>query len=114
MVDRRRELQKTEKEVRRELDGLLKSLRRLHRSREALFAEARVTDEEALRDRAEQLQQLADLTTRRDTLSEQIQAIIGTHCSQEDVGRELEQNTADELDSRWKVLLAKLQDAQGL
>lgn len=114
MVERRRELQKAEKEVRRELAGCLKSLRRLHRSREALFAEARVTDEEALRERAEQLKQLADLTSRSDALSEQIQAIIGTHCLQEDVGRELDENTADELESRWNVLLAKLQDSQGL
>lgn len=114
MVDRRRALQKTEKEVRKELDGCLKNLRRLLRSREALFAEARVTDEEALRERADQLQQIADLSTRRDALSEQIQAIIGTHCSQDDVGRELEQNTADELESRWNVLLAKLHDSQAL
>ena len=114
MVDRRRALQRAEKEVRRELDGCLKNLRRLHRSREALFAEARVTDEEALRERADQLRQLAELTTRSDSLSEQIQAIIGTHCSQDDVGRVLEQYTADELESRWNVLLAKLQDSQGL
>ncbi|HRX81316.1 MAG TPA: hypothetical protein P5307_19740, partial [Pirellulaceae bacterium] len=114
MVERRRALQKAEKEVRRELDGCLKNLRRLKRSREALFAEARVTDEEALRERADQLQQLADLMTRRDSLSEQIQAIIGTHCSQEDVGRELEQNTSDELESRWNVLLSKLHDSQAL
>ena len=114
MVDRRRALQKTEKEVRKELDVCLKNLRRLHRSREALFAEARVVDEEAVRERANQLQQIFDLTTRRDALSEQIQAIIGSHCSQEDVGRELEQNTADELESRWNVLLSKLHDAQAL
>ncbi|MEO8497761.1 MAG: hypothetical protein ABI614_22065, partial [Planctomycetota bacterium] len=114
MVNRRRELQKLEKEVRRELDGCLKNLRRLHRSREALFAEARVTDEEALRERAEQLLQLADLTTRSDSLSEQIQAIIGTHCLQDDVGRVLEQNSGNELESRWNILLGKLQDSQGL
>ncbi len=114
MVDRRRALQKTEKEVRRELDGCLRNLRLLLRSREALFAEARVTDEEALRERAEQLQQIAELSTRRDSLSEQIQAIIGTHCTQDDVGRELEQNTAEELESRWNVLLAKLHDSQAL
>ncbi|MDA1050786.1 MAG: AAA family ATPase [Planctomycetota bacterium] len=114
MVDRRRELQKAEKEVRRELSGCLKHLRLLHRSREALFAEARVTDEEALRERAEQLRQLADLTTRSESLSEQIQAIIGTHCSPRDVERELEENTTDELESRWNVLLAKLQDSQAL
>ena len=114
MVDRRRELQKAEKEVRRELDSCLKNLRRLHRSREALFAEARVTDEEALQERAKQLQLIADLTIRRDSLSEQIQAIIGTHCSENDVEREQEENTTEELESRWSVLLAKLQDGQGL
>ncbi|MCA9120950.1 MAG: AAA family ATPase [Planctomycetaceae bacterium] len=114
MVDRRRALQKAEKDVRKELDACLKNLRRLHRSREALFAEARVMDEDALRERAEQLQLIDDLSTRRDSLSEQIQAIIGTHCSQDDVGRELEQNTSDELESRWNVLLSKLHDAQAL
>lgn len=71
-------------------------------------------DEDALRERAEQLQLIDDLSTRRDSLSEQIQAIIGTHCSQDDVGRELEQNTSDELESRWNVLLSKLHDAQAL
>ena len=114
MVERRRELQKAEKDVRRELDGCLKQLRRLHRSREALFAEARVTDEEAVRDQAEKLQLIADLTVRRNSLSEQIHAIIGSHCAEADIERELEENTADELKARWNVLLAKLQDAQGL
>lgn len=114
MVDRRRELQKAEKEVRRELADRLKTLRRLGRLREELFAEARVADEDSLRERDEQLKLIADLTTRRDALSEQIQAIIGSHCSHDDVERELEDNTADELESRWNVLLAKLQDSQGL
>ncbi len=114
MVDRRRALQKAEKEVRRELAGRLKTLRRLGRSREALFAEARVADEESLRERDEQLKLIDELTSRRDAISEQIQAIIGTHCSHDDVERELEDNTADELESRWNVLLAKLQDSQGL
>ncbi len=114
MVERRRALQKAERDVRRDVDERLKTLRRLQRTREALFAEARVTDEEALRERAELLRTSAELTAKRDALNEQIQSIIGTHCTQEDVGRELEENTAEELDSRWNVLLAKLQDSQSL
>lgn len=114
MVERRRELQKLEKEVRRELESRLKGVRRLQRAREALFAEARVTDEEALRDRADQLTLIAELTDRRDSLHEQIMAIIGSHCSQDDINQELEANSEEQLDSRWKQLLAKLHDSQGL
>ena len=113
MVQRRRELQKQEKETRRELDSRLKSVRRLQRSREALFAEARVTDEEALRDRADQLARIADLTARETSLHEQISAILGAHCSENEIGHELDAFSKDELEDRWNQLIAKLQDAQG-
>lgn len=114
MVDRRRELQRAEKEVRRELAGQLKALRRLMRSREALFSEARVTDEEALRERAETLQLIAELTERKDSLTEQISAIIGSHCSAADFEEELTENTAEELELRWNELITKLQDSQAM
>lgn len=113
MVQRRRELQRTEKEVRRELAEGLQTLRRWQRSREALFAEARVTDEEQLRERAATLQLIADLTHRREALSEQIVTIIGTHCS-EDVIETMLGRGDEELDTRWKLLTSKLQDAQTL
>ena len=114
MVERRRELQRLEKEVRKELAGQLKALRRLMRSREALFAEARVTDEEALRERADSLQLIAELTERSDSLTEQIQAIMGSHCTEADLEKVMTENTAGELDSRWNELLTKLQDSQAL
>ena len=112
MVDRRRELQRAEKEVRKELAEQLKTMRRMMRSREALFSEARVTDEDALRERAEALQLIAELTQRSDSLSEQILAIIGSHCAEADLEKELNENTAAELESRWNELIAKLQDSQ--
>ena len=114
MVDRRRQLQKEEKEVRRELATGLKEVRRLLRSREALFAEARVTDEGELRERAGKLQLLADLSERRDALTEQILAIIGAHCGETDIERELSEHAKEELDARWNMLLSKLHDAQAL
>lgn len=114
MVDRRRELQAGEKEVRKELANELKKLRRMMRSREALFSEARVTDEEALRERAETLQLISELTERSDSLTEQILAIIGSHCAESDIEKELNTNTPEELDSRWNELVTKLQDSQSM
>ena len=65
MMDRRKELQREEREIRKQLATDLAELRRLKRAREALFAEARVTDEAELRARVEQLQRAAALEERQ-------------------------------------------------
>ena len=112
MVRRRRQLQREEKELRRELAQGVQKLRRLSRGRESLYAEARVTDEEEILQRAESLKQLADSKQRHQALSDQIQAILGGHISQDEVGRELREHSKQELGDRWKGLVARLQESQ--
>ena len=112
MVQQRRELQREEKELRRDLGRGVQKLRRLGRGRESLFAEARVTDEEELLQRAESLKQLADLRHRHQGLSDQIQVIVGSHASQEEIGQTLREHSSQELEERWKGLVARLQESQ--
>ncbi len=111
MVEQRRELQAGEKEVRRELSEMLKSLRKLVRKREALFAQARVADEEELRQRASLLDRVTDLDARHQSLAEQIRTIVGGHCPLEEVESELDGHDKDELQHRWDTLISRLQDA---
>ena len=112
MVERRRELQREEKTVRREIALLVQKLRKATRARDALFNEARVQDEQELRDRQELLEQ-ADLLDREiEQLSEQITFAIGGHCAETDIEQQLAQHQADELDERWNRLLTRLQESQ--
>jgi len=111
LVQQRRELQTSEKQVRRELSDMLQQLRKLMRSREALFAQARVTDEAELRQRAELLERVTQLDARHQSLAEQIRAIVGDHCPLEEVERELEAHEKDELQQRWDALITRLQDS---
>ena len=97
MVQRRRDLQKEERELRRQLATDLQEIRRLRRSRESLFAEARVTDEDELRTRVEQLNELRICDKRQPSLSEQITAILGGHCTDADIERELDDYNAENL-----------------
>lgn len=112
MVERRRELQRDEREVRKQLATGLAELRRLKRGREALFAEARVTDEAELRARVEQLQRAAALGDRQRTLTEQIANIVSNHCPDADIERELNSHTAEGLQHRGDDLLMRLHDSQ--
>jgi len=111
MVQQRRELQASEKQVRRELSDMLQRLRKTMRQREALFAQARVTDEEQLRERASLLNRVTELDARHQSLAEQIRTIVGGHCPLEEVERELESHDKDELQQRWDMLISRLQDA---
>ncbi len=111
MVEKRRELQAGEKQVRRELSDMLQSLRKLNRKREALFALARVTDEAELRERAELLERVTELDARHQSLAEQIRTIIGGHCPLEEVEGELDRHDEDDLQQRWDTLISRLQDA---
>lgn len=111
MVQQRRELQAKEKVARRELSEMLQRLRKSMRSREALFAQARVTDEEQLRERAGLLARVTELDGRHQSLAEQIRAIVGGHCPLEEVERELEAHDKDELQHRWDALISRLQDS---
>ena len=112
MVVRRRELQREEKGLRRELAQGLRSLRRLTRGRESLFAAARVTDEEEIQQRAAALARLSELQQRHEALSGQIVAIVGSHVGLDDIKQELRQHSKQELEHRWNGLTARLQDAQ--
>lgn len=111
MVQQRRELQASEKQVRRELSEMLQRLRKTMRQREALFAQARVADEDELRERAGLLERVTELDARHQSLAEQIRAIVGGHCPLEEVESELESHDKDELQQRWDTLISRLQDA---
>ncbi|HJN09647.1 MAG TPA: AAA family ATPase [Pirellulaceae bacterium] len=110
MVQQRQELQANEKQVRRELSDMLQRLRKSKRSREALFAQARVTDEEQLRERAGLLGRVTELDARHQSLAEQIRTIVGGHCPLEEVERELDSHEMEELQVRWDTLISRLQD----
>jgi uncharacterized protein YhaN len=112
MVARRRELKREEREVRQQLSSGSQKMRRLLRAREAMFAELRVTDEDDLRARWQKLQEIGKLNERRKALTEQISAIIGGFCPEEEIAAELGQNSKDELEKRYKSLLARLQESQ--
>ncbi|MDP6717733.1 MAG: hypothetical protein QGF59_03725, partial [Pirellulaceae bacterium] len=110
MVQQRQELQANEKQVRRELSDMLRRLRKSKREREALFAQARVTDEEQLRERAGLLGRVTELDARHQSLAEQIRTIVGGHCPLEEVERELDSHEMEELQVRWDTLISRLQD----
>jgi uncharacterized protein YhaN len=110
MVEQRRELQAKEKQVRRELSDMLRRLRKSLRGREAMFAQARVTDEEQLRDRGRLLARVTKLDGRHQSLAEQIRTIVGGHCPLEDVERELDSHETEALQQRWDTLISHLQD----
>ncbi|MFV1964362.1 MAG: AAA family ATPase [Pirellulaceae bacterium] len=112
MAQQRRALQQEEKEMRRELAGGLRTLRRLQRGREALFAEARVTDENELRHRIELLDRIASLEQRREHVTEQISGVIGEHCDDEDIASVLDAHSPDHLQADWENLVARLRDCQ--
>ncbi len=112
MVVRRRELQREERQLKQQLSVGSQKLRRLLRALEALFVEFRVTDEEDLRARWQKLQEIAKLNERSKSLTEQIAAIIGGFCPEEEVEAELGHNSKDELERRYKTLLARLQESQ--
>jgi len=112
MVLRRRELQREEKTLRREISQLLVKLRKAGRAREALFAEARVTDEEDLRDRQQWLETTANLRQQLQSLSEQIAAIVAGHCPEDDIAGELARHKPAEIQERLNRMLARLQDSQ--
>jgi uncharacterized protein YhaN len=110
MVEQRRELQANEKRVRRELSDMLRGLRKSKRGREALFAQARVTDEEQLRERAGLLDRVTELDARHQSLAEQIRTIVGGHCPLEDLEREIDAHDMGALQQRWDTLISRLQD----
>jgi uncharacterized protein YhaN len=112
MVTRRRDLQKEERELRKQLATDLQEMRRLRRSREALFAESRVTDEPELRARVEKIEHVADLQKRKHTLSEQIVVVVGGHCTDADIERELDTYNPENLKRRWDDLVTRLHDSQ--
>ncbi|MGE3775697.1 MAG: AAA family ATPase [Pirellulaceae bacterium] len=112
MVNRRRDMQREDRELRQRIGSLSQLLRRLLRAREAHFADLRVTDEDDLRTRWQKLQEIARLNERHRTLSEQIAAIIGGFCPETQVETELGSATKEELEGRHKALLHKLQDSQ--
>ncbi len=112
MAQVRRVLQREDKQLKQELSRGLRKLRQLERNRESLFAEARVSDEEELRQRAATLAEYAQLEKQHRSLSLQIQAVIGEHCSAEEAGSEIEDHTLDELKRRAKTLGVALRDYQ--
>jgi uncharacterized protein YhaN len=113
MAQQRRSLQREEKEIRGELANGLRTLRRLQRGREALFAEARVTDDEELRQRVELLDRVAALQQRHEQLTDQVAGILGTHCSDEEIERVLTQHSPERLQADFENLVSRLRDCQG-
>jgi uncharacterized protein YhaN len=112
MVDRRRELQREEKTVRREIAQLVQKLRKATRARDAIFSETHVQDEQELHDRQSRLEQASLLDLQIEQLSEQITFAVGGHCAESEIERELTQFRADELEERWNRLLTRLQESQ--
>ena len=112
MVERRRVLQKEERDLRKQLNADFEQLRKLRRSRESLFAEARVTDEPELRARVAQLARAAALQQKQQSLSEQIASIVGKHCTESDIEREITTYDPGNLQRRWDDLLTRLHDSQ--
>lgn len=112
MVTRRRELQREDRELRQKLGAGSQVLRRLLRGREALFAEFRATDEDDLRARWQKLQEITKLNDRCRVLSEQIAGIIGGFCPEEEVEAQLASTSKEELESRYKGLVSKVQESQ--
>jgi uncharacterized protein YhaN len=112
MVRARRELQKEEKLLKRGLSRGLQKLRRLDRARESIFAEARVTDEAELRNRAAAIEEQTQLDEQHRLLAAQIRRLIGEHCSEEDVGEEIQESSQEELKRRARTLAASLRDYQ--
>ena len=112
MVQRRKELQGQERDIRRQLSAGLQQIRRLRRAREALFAEARVAEEEQLRQRAAQLQRAAALRQQQQALTDQIMALLAGHCTEQQIAGELADQSAEDLRARWEDLLARLHSSQ--
>jgi len=112
MVLRRRDLQKEERDLRKQLGTDLQELRRLRRRRESLFAEARVTDEDELRVRVGQIERAADLGKRKQRLTDQITSLVGGHCADEQIEKELDGYNPENLKRRWDDLVTRLHDSQ--
>lgn len=112
MMTQRREWQREDKQLRRELSRGLKRRRQYGRLRESLFADARVADEEELRARAELIDRRSELERQHSELTRQIQTFLGEHCREEEIETEIGEFTADELERRGRTLRTTLQEHQ--
>ena len=112
MVQARRELQREDKQLKREVAARLRKLRHRKRSRDELFAEARVADEEALEMRAAAIDLRSTLDQQHAALSQQILALTGDHCREDEIGEELRKYSAEQLERRHKTLASSLKNLQ--
>ncbi|MEQ8787198.1 MAG: AAA family ATPase [Pirellulaceae bacterium] len=110
--DKRMALVRQERSLRRERRRVLSGLQKLLDYRRSLFAQAAVSDEEGLRELAAQHEEAARMRHRQQQLSEQIAAMLGAQVTENDVAETLQESTQVQLEQRWDVLVARIEDDQ--
>lgn len=112
MVERREELLKQEKELRRQLNEQLQELRRLRRARDSVLAEARVTDEEELEQRVAHIENARELEQRQDQLTQQIRDILAGEITEDELADVFEQHDGESLKQQRDELQHRLRELE--
>ncbi len=112
MVERRRRLQREDRELKRQYVTTGKSLRELETRLESLFEECEVDSDEELRELAANLETQAELCLRRDDLSQHIASAVSDHCTQDEIGEQIEELTKTQLEQKHESLVARLHRSQ--
>lgn len=112
LVFKRKALKQEESKLRKDELEKAQALRQLMRRRESLFSEARVADEEELHDRAARLDRSKKLQHESNGHGEQIAAVIGGFCPEDEIGRVLVDRDAEDLEKHWEQLVSKLHESQ--
>ena len=112
LFQRRRALRTQSRQFRRKRLKHNAMIGRLKSHRRELLREAGTEDEQEFRRSALQQARGQTLRDERDALTREITAAVAGHCPEEDVGRQIEANTNDSLETRWGELSERLETAQ--